>query len=184
MLPKSDLPIEDVIPQILEALRDKTRLVISAPPGAGKTTRVPLTLLDETWPNGRKLILVEPRRIAARAAAERMAATIGEKVGQTIGLRSRLDVRTSKDSRIEVVTEGVFSRMILSDPALDGIAGVLFDEFHERSLDADEGLAFALDAQGVLREDLRIVLMSATLPGNLTQGFFPAPVIESLGRAW
>ncbi len=184
MLPKSDLPIEDVIPQILSDLRDKTRLVISAPPGAGKTTRVPLALLEESWTASRKIILVEPRRIAARAAAERMAATIGERVGQTIGLRSRLDVRTSKDSRIEVVTEGVFSRMILSDPALDGICAVLFDEFHERSLDADEGLAFALDAQGVIREDLRIVLMSATLPGNLTQEFFPAPVVESLGRAW
>ncbi|HOZ27985.1 MAG TPA: helicase-related protein, partial [Hyphomonadaceae bacterium] len=184
MLSKSDLPIEDVIPQIAAALRDGTRLVISAPPGAGKTTRVPLTLMDEPWIDGRKLILVEPRRIAARAAAERMASTLGERVGQTIGLRSRLDVRTSKDSRIEVVTEGVFSRMVLSDPALEGIAGVIFDEFHERSLDADEGLAFALDAQGVIRDDLRIVLMSATLPGNLTQAFFAAPVIESLGRAW
>lgn len=183
MLPKSGLPIEDVIPQILSALREHTRLVISAPPGAGKTTRVPLALLDEAWPAGRRLILVEPRRIAARAAAERMAATLGEKVSQTIGLRSRLDVRTSKDSRIEVVTEGVFSRMILSDPSLEGVAAVLFDEFHERSLDADEGLAFALDAQSVLREDLRIVLMSATLPGNLTQDFFEAPVVESLGRA-
>jgi ATP-dependent helicase HrpB len=184
MLPKSDLPIEDVIPQIADSLRDAVRLVISAPPGAGKTTRVPLSLLNEAWLGGRKLILVEPRRIAARAAAERMAATLGEKVGQTIGLRSRLDVRTSRDARIEVVTEGVFSRMILSDPALDGVAGVLFDEFHERSLDADEGLAFALDSQSVLREDLRIVLMSATLPPNLTQAFFAAPVVESLGRAW
>lgn len=184
MLPKSDLPIEDVIPQIVSALRETTRLVISAPPGAGKTTRVPLTLLEESWTADRKIILVEPRRIAARAAAERMAATLGERVGQTVGLRSRLDVRTSKESRIEVVTEGVFSRMVLSDPALDGICAVLFDEFHERSLDADEGLAFALDAQGVIREDLRIVLMSATLPGNLTQEFFAAPVVESLGRAW
>ena len=184
MLAKSDLPIEDVIPQIVAALRDATRLVISAPPGAGKTTRVPLTLIDEPWIDGRKLILVEPRRIAARAAAERMASTLGERVGQTIGLRSRLDVRTSRESRIEVVTEGVFSRMVLSDPALEGIAGVIFDEFHERSLDADEGLAFALDAQGLIRDDLRIVLMSATLPGNLTQDFFAAPVIESLGRAW
>jgi ATP-dependent helicase HrpB len=183
MLPKSDLPIEDVIPEILSELRDRTRLVISAPPGAGKTTRVPLVLLDEGWTSGRKLIVVEPRRIAARAAAERMAATLGERVGQTIGLRSRLDVRTSKESRIEVVTEGVFSRMILSDPSLEGIAGVMFDEFHERSLDADEGLAFALDAQSVLRDELRIVLMSATLPGNLTQDFFDGPVVESLGRA-
>jgi ATP-dependent helicase HrpB len=180
----SGLPIEDVIPQIVSELRDRTRLVISAPPGAGKTTRVPLALLDEAWVARRRLILVEPRRIAARAAAERMAATIGEKVGQTVGLRSRLDVRISQATRLEVVTEGVFSRMILSDPALEDIAAVLFDEFHERSLDADEGLAFALDAQAVLRDDLRIVLMSATLPGNLTQDFFDAPVIESLGRAW
>lgn len=184
MLPKSDLPIEDVIPQIVVELREQTRLVISAPPGAGKTTRAPLTLLDEGWRGDRKLILVEPRRIAARAAAERMAATLGEKVGQTVGIRSRLDVRVSNATRIEVVTEGVFSRMILSDPGLEGIAAVLFDEFHERSLDADEGLAFALDAQSVLREDLRIVLMSATLPGNLTREFFDGPVVESLGRAW
>ena len=180
----SGLPIEDVIPQIVSELRDRTRMVISAPPGAGKTTRVPLALLDEAWVAGRRLILVEPRRIAARAAAERMAATIGEKVGQTVGLRSRLDVRISQATRLEVVTEGVFSRMILSDPGLDGIAAVLFDEFHERSLDADEGLAFALDAQSVLRDDLRIVLMSATLPADLTQAFFDAPVVESLGRAW
>lgn len=180
----SGLPIEDVIPQIVSELRERTRLVISAPPGAGKTTRVPLAILDEAWVAGRRLILVEPRRIAARAAAERMAATIGEKVGQTVGLRSRLDVRISQATRLEVVTEGVFSRMILSDPGLEGLAAVLFDEFHERSLDADEGLAFALDAQSVLRDDLRIVLMSATLPADLTQAFFDAPVVESLGRAW
>jgi ATP-dependent helicase HrpB len=178
------LPIDDVLPQILAGLRRHPRLVISAPPGAGKTTRVPLALLSEDWMAGRKLIVVEPRRIAARAAAERMAATLGEKVGPTIGLRSRLDVRTSPGARIEVVTEGVFSRMILSDPALEGIAGVAFDEFHERSLDADEGFAFALDAQSVLRDDLRIILMSATLPANLTQEFFDAPVIASEGRAW
>lgn len=184
MLPKSNLPIEDVIPQIIAELRERTRLVISAPPGAGKTTRVPLTLLDEDWRGDRKLILVEPRRIAARAAAERMASALGEKVGQTVGIRSRLDVRVSNATRIEVVTEGVFSRMVLSDPGLEGIAVVLFDEFHERSLDADEGLAFAMDAQAVIREDLRIVLMSATLPGNLTRDFFDGPVVESLGRAW
>src|SRR5262245_10542296 len=144
MLPKSALPIEDVIPQIQANLRDHTRLVISAPPGAGKTTRVPLALLDEAWPSGRKFLLVEPRRIAARAAAERMASTLGEKVGQTIGLRSRLDVRTSKESRIEVVTEGVFSRMILSDPSMEGVAAVLFDEFHEATDDAQAGLALDL----------------------------------------
>ena len=180
----SGLPIEDVIPQIVSELRARARLVVSAPPGAGKTTRIPLVLLDEAWGGDRRIVLVEPRRIAARAAAERMAATLGEKVGQTVGLRSRLDVRVSPATRLEVVTEGVFSRMILSDPALEGIAAVLFDEFHERSLDADEGLAFALDTQAVLREDLRIVLMSATLPADLTADFFDAPVVESLGRAW
>lgn len=184
MLPPSDLPIEDVIPRIIAELRERTRLVITAPPGAGKTTRVPLTLLNESWTGGGKLILVEPRRIAARAAAERMAQTLGEKVGQTVGIRSRLDVRISQATRIEVVTEGVFSRLILSDPALEGVAAVMFDEFHERSLDADEGLAFALDAQSVLRDDLRIIVMSATLPPNLTGEFFDGPVVESLGRAW
>jgi ATP-dependent helicase HrpB len=183
MTPRSDLPIEDVMPAILDRLAKGSRLVVAAPPGAGKTTRIPLALLNQPWTATGKLILVEPRRVAARAAAERMAKTLGERVGQTIGLRSRLDVRTSQASRIEVVTEGVFTRMILSDPALDGIAGVLFDEFHERSLDADEGLAFALDAQSVLREDLRIVIMSATLPPDLTNAFFEAPRVESDGRA-
>jgi ATP-dependent helicase HrpB len=183
MLPPSGLPIEDVIPQILGVLREGTRAVITAPPGAGKTTRLPLVMMSEPWTKDRKLLVVEPRRIAARAAAERMAATLGEKVGDTIGLRSRLDVRTGPKSRVEVVTEGVFTRMILSDPALDGIAAVLFDEFHERSLDADEGLAFALDAQAVLRDDLRLVVMSATLPPDLTSAFLEAPVIASDGRA-
>lgn len=183
MIPPSDLPIEEVLPEILRRLAAHSRLVIAAPPGAGKTTRVPLALLDQTWAATGKTILVEPRRIAARAAAERMARTLDERVGETIGLRSRLDVRTSATSRIEVVTEGVFTRMILSDPALDGIAAVIFDEFHERSLDADEGLAFALDAQSVLREDLRIVIMSATLPPDLTSAFFDAPRVESDGRA-
>lgn len=177
------LPIDDVLPQIVERLRATNRLVVTAPPGAGKTTRLPLVLFPEDWAKDGKLILVEPRRIAARAAAERMASTLGERVGQTVGLRSRLDVRTSAASRIEVVTEGVFTRMILDDPALDGVSGVLFDEYHERSLDADEGLAFALDAQAVLREDLRIIVMSATLPPRLTDNFFDAEVIASDGRA-
>lgn len=183
-LSPSGLPIEDVLPDIVGKLRGATRLVIAAPPGAGKTTRVPLVLMDEAWTGGRKLILVEPRRIAARAAAERMAATLNEKVSQTIGLRSRLDVRTSPASRIEVVTEGVFSRMILDDPGFEGVAAVIFDEFHERSLDADEGLAFALDAQEVLRPDLRIVLMSATLDVARVSAFLDAPVVASEGRAW
>ncbi len=183
MASEQALPIDEVLPEIIAGLREQTRLVITAPPGAGKTTRVPLALLDEPWAADGKIVLVEPRRIAARAAAERMAAALGEKVGDTVGLRSRLDVRVSKQTRLEVITEGVFNRIILSDPGLDGIACVIFDEFHERSLDADEGMAFALDAQQVLRDELRLVVMSATLPPGLTEGYFVAPVITSDGRA-
>ena len=159
--------------------------MLVAPPGAGKTTRAPLALLDEPWAKGKRLILLEPRRLAARAAAARMAATLGEKVGETIGLRVRLTSLVSKRTRIEVVTEGVFTRMILDDPALEGVAAVLFDEFHERSLDADLGLAFALDAQQGLREDLRLLVMSATLDGARVRTLLgDAPVIESQGRAF
>ena len=130
--------------------------MLVAPPGAGKTTRVPLALAESAWCKGRKLIVLEPRRLAARAAAERMADTLGEPVGATVGLRARFDTRVSDRTRIEIVTEGVFTRMILDDPGVDGVAGVIFDEFHERSLDADLGLALALETQGALRDDLRI----------------------------
>ena len=167
------------------ALRAGNRAVLVAPPGAGKTTGVPLALLDEPWAAAAagKLIMLEPRRLAARAAAARMAATLGEAVGQTIGYRVRLDTRVSARTRIEVVTEGVFTRMILDDPGLEGVTGVLFDEFHERSLDADLGLAFAFDSQSVLREDLRLLVMSATLDGAGVAALLgDAPVIESLGR--
>ena len=139
--------------------------MLVAPPGAGKTTRVPLALLDEPWLRGKKIIVLEPRRIAARASAERMAKTLGEKVGETVGYRVRFGSKVSRATRIEVVTEGIFTRQILDDPELSGIAAVLFDEFHERSLDADLGLALARDAQTGLREDLRILVMSATLDG-------------------
>jgi ATP-dependent helicase HrpB len=156
-----------------------------APPGAGKTTVVPLALLDEPWVAGRKIVMLEPRRLAARAAAERMASTLGEKVGDTVGYRVRLQSRISARTRIEVITEGVFGRMILDDPSLDGVALVIFDEFHERSLDADLGLAFARDVQGVLREDLRLLVMSATLDGAAVSRLLDdAPVVESLGRAF
>ncbi|MFH6782629.1 MULTISPECIES: ATP-dependent helicase HrpB [Methylobacterium] len=159
--------------------------VLVAPPGAGKTTRVPLALLESPWREDKKIILLEPRRLAARAAAERMAATLGEAVGETVGLRVRLGSKISARTRIEVVTEGVFARMILDDPELDGIAAVLFDEFHERSLDADLGLALALDAQGALREDLRLVAMSATIDGARVAALMgEAPVIVSEGRAF
>ena len=163
--------------------------VLVAPPGAGKTTRAPLALLEDTWAGGRdgrgKMILLEPRRLAARAAAQRMAATLGEAVGETVGLRVRLGSRVGPRTRIEVVTEGVFSRMILDDPELTGVAGVIFDEFHERSLDADLGLALALDAQAGLRDDLRILVMSATLDGaRVARLLGDAPVIHSEGRAY
>ncbi len=184
------LPIDEALPALRSALAEHSSAVLVAPPGAGKTTRVPLALLDQPWAKGKRLILLEPRRLAARAAAARMAATLGEKVGETIGLRVRLTSLVSKRTRIEVVTEGVFTRQILDDPALDGVAAVLFDEFHERSLDADLGLAFALDAQAGLREDLKLLVMSATLDGARVRALLgqspqdQAPLIESKGRAF
>ncbi len=179
------LPIDAVLGRLAASLRARPNAVLVAPPGAGKTTRVPLALLDEPWTKGGKLIVLEPRRLAARGAANRMAQTLGERVGDTVGLRVRLGSKIGPKTRIEVVTEGVFARMILDDPALDGIAAVLFDEFHERSLDADFGLALALDAQGGLREDLRILVMSATLDGaRVAKLLGDAPVIESEGRAY
>ena len=159
--------------------------MLIAPPGAGKTTRVPLALDGAAWLAGRKILLLEPRRLAARGAARRMAATLGEEVGETIGLRARLETKVSRKTRIEVLTEGVFTRMILDDPTLDGIGAVLFDEFHERSLDADLGLALALDAQGSVRGDLRLLVMSATLAGDrVAELLGGAPVISSDGRSF
>ncbi len=179
------LPIDAVLGDLTAKLREGPNGVLVAPPGAGKTTRVPLALLDEPWAEGRKLIILEPRRLAARAAAERMAKTLGEAVGDTVGLRVRLGSKIGPKTRIEVVTEGVFARMILDDPALEDVAGVLFDEFHERSLDADLGLALALDAQGGLREDLRLLVMSATLDGaRVAHLLGDAPVVASEGRAF
>ena len=179
------LPIDEALPALRAALATHTRAVLVAPPGAGKTTRVPLALMEEPWAKGGRLIVLEPRRLAARAAAARMAATLSDKVGGTVGLRVRLQSLVSARTRIEVVTEGVFARMILDDPALAGVAGVLFDEFHERSLDADLGLALALDAQAVLREDLRLLVMSATLDGARVRALLgDAPLIESQGRAF
>ena len=179
------LPIDEILCDVDASLRARNNLVLVAPPGAGKTTRVPLALLDAPWRGDKKIILLEPRRLAARAAAARLAATLGEAVGETIGLRMRLEFKISARTRVEVVTEGVFARMILDDPELSGVACVLFDEFHERSLDADLGLALALDAQGALREDLRLLVMSATLDGARVAALMgDAPTIESAGRAF
>jgi ATP-dependent helicase HrpB len=183
------LPIDDALPALRGTLAAHTRAVLQAPPGAGKTTRVPLALLDEPWMAGRSILMLEPRRLAARAAARRMAATLGEPVGETVGYRVRMDSRVGPRTRIEVVTEGVLPRLLQDDPALEHVGAVLFDEFHERSLQADLGLALTLDAQTVLRDDLRVVAMSATLDGARVAGLLgdgsgtPAPVIASEGRA-
>jgi ATP-dependent helicase HrpB len=187
-LPRSfdtPLPIDAVLDELARTLAGNNAAVVVAPPGAGKTTRVPLALLDEPWAKNRKIIVLEPRRIAARASAERMAHTLRERVGETVGYRVRFGSKVSRATRIEVVTEGIFSRQILDDPELSDVAAVLFDEFHERSLDADLGLALARDAQTGLREDLRLLVMSATLDGARVANLLgDATVIESQGRAF
>ncbi len=179
------LPIDAVLDDLARTLDQSNTAVLVAPPGAGKTTRVPLALLDAPWAARKKIIVLEPRRIAARASAERMAHTLGERVGETVGYRVRFGSKISRATRIEVVTEGIFSRQILDDPELTGVAAVLFDEFHERSLDADMGLALARDVQTGLREDLRILVMSATIDGaRVAKLLGDAPVIASEGRAF
>jgi ATP-dependent helicase HrpB len=179
------LPIDEALPTLTAALTAGNSVVLVAPPGAGKTTRVPLTLADEPWAGGKKLIVLEPRRLAARAAAARMAATLGEEVGATVGYRVRFGSKVSRRTRIELVTEGVFTRMVLDDPSLDGVAALLFDEFHERSLDADLGLALARDVQRGLREDLKLLVMSATIDGaRVARLLGDAPVVTSEGRAF
>ncbi|MGN6142118.1 MAG: ATP-dependent helicase HrpB, partial [Mesorhizobium sp.] len=174
-----------VLPQLSGALAAGRGAVLVAPPGAGKTTLVPLALLDAPWLGNGRIILLEPRRLAARAAARRMAELLGEEVGGTVGYAMRMENRTSTRTKILVVTEGVLARMILDDPELPGVSAVLFDEFHERSLDGDFGLALALDVQGALRPDLRLLVMSATLEGaRVAKLLSGAPVIESEGRSF
>jgi len=182
----SSLPIDAALPNLTAALRGNTAAVLVAPPGAGKTTRVPLVLAREDWAQkARRILVLEPRRLAARAAADRMAQTLGERVGDTVGLRVRFGSKISARTRIEIITEGVFTRLILDDPMLDGVSAVIFDEFHERSLDADLGLALARDVQQGLREDLRILVMSATIDGaRIAKLLGDAPVIASEGRAF
>lgn len=179
------LPIDAVLDDLSRTLEAHNAAVLVAPPGAGKTTRVPLALLDAPWAAGKKIIVLEPRRIAARASADRMAKSLRERAGETVGYRVRFGSKISRATRIEVVTEGIFTRQILDDPELSGVAAILFDEFHERSLDADMGLALARDAQTGLREDLRILVMSATLDGaRVAKLLGEAPVVESEGRAF
>ncbi|MBV1797298.1 ATP-dependent helicase HrpB [Siccirubricoccus sp. G192] len=183
MLP--DLPVTEALPALTAALRAGSNAVLIAPPGAGKTTLVPLVLMREPWAAGAKLLVLEPRRVAARAAARRMADLIGEQPGQTIGLATRLDRAISAATRVEVVTEGLLVRRLQSDPGLEGVAAVLFDEAHERNLDTDLALALCLDLQHALRPELRLLAMSATLDGAAFAGILgEAPVIESLGRAF
>ena len=179
----SRLPIKDVLPALLNALTQGTSALLTAPPGAGKTTRVPLALLDAPWLNGRRILLLEPRRLATRAAARRMASTLGEPVGATVGYRMRLDTNVGAKTRIEVVTEGILTRLLQQDPSLQAYGIVLFDEFHERSLQADTGLALCLEAQRLFRPDLRLLVMSATLDVVPVADLLnKAPVISSEGR--
>ncbi|MFC4667080.1 ATP-dependent helicase HrpB [Seohaeicola nanhaiensis] len=177
------LPIEDVLPELLAALKSRGRAVLQAPPGAGKTTRVPLALLDAGLVNGR-IVMLEPRRLAARAAAERMAETLGEAVGATVGYRIRGEATVSKATRIEVVTEGILTRMLQSDPDLPGAGAVIFDEFHERSLNADLGLALCLEVADALRPDLVLMAMSATLDAAPVAALMDAPLVTSEGRSY
>lgn len=180
-----DLPITDVLPDLQAALRTHPRAVLQAPTGAGKTTRVPPSLLNEPWLDGQRILMLEPRRLAARAAARRMASERGEAPGETVGYRVRMDTRVSDRTRIEVVTEGVLTRMLQSDPALGEIGLVIFDEFHERNLQTDLGLALTLDAQHVLRDDLRLLVMSATLDTEAVSTLLgDAPIIHSEGKSY
>ncbi len=177
------LPIDTVLNELTSALRQGSAAVLLAPPGAGKTTRVPIALLGEPWLQGRKIVMLEPRRLAARAAARHMAELLGEPVGQTVGYRVRMDTQVGPTTRIEVVTEGVLTRMLQSDPGLSGVGLVIFDEFHERHLESDLGLALCLDLQGVLNAELRLLVMSATLAAAPVAGLLGgAPVIACEGR--
>ncbi|MFV3368794.1 ATP-dependent helicase HrpB [Pseudomonas sp. NY15435] len=179
------LPIDSVLPALRQALAARHEVVLEAPPGAGKTTRVPLALLGETWLGGQSILMLEPRRLAARAAAERLAAELGEKVGETVGYRIRLDSKVGPKTRIEVVTEGILARRLQDDPALEGVGLVIFDEFHERSLDADLALALTLNGRALLRDEppLKVLVMSATLEGERLSALLDdAPVVRSEGR--
>lgn len=179
------LPIDQVLPRLQECLVHHTKAVLIAEPGAGKSTRVPLALLEATWLKGRKILVLEPRRIAARSIARHMASSLGESVGRTVGYRVKHDVKSSSATRIEVITEGILTRMLQSDPSLEGVGAVLFDEFHERSLHTDLGLALCLQAQSLLREELRLLVMSATIDAEAVSTLLDdAPVVHSEGKVY
>ena len=177
-----ELPVTEAIPSMLAALAAGRNAVLVAPPGAGKTTIIPLTLLDAPWRGEGRILMLEPRRLATRAAAARMASLLGEAPGGTVGFRTRLDAAVSAATRIEVITEGLLVRRLQSDPGLDGVAVVILDEVHERSLESDLALAFCLDLQRVLRPELRLLAMSATADGARLAGLMDAEVIERAGR--
>jgi ATP-dependent helicase HrpB len=179
------LPIDEALPQLRLALREHASAVLTAPPGAGKSTVVPLVLMEEPWAAGKRILMLEPRRLAARGVALRMAQTLGEAIGRAVGYRMRLDTRVSRETRIEVITEGVLTRMLQSDPALEGTAAVIFDEYHERSLQADLGLALTLDARASVAPDLKVLVMSATLEGAAVSRLLgDAPIVAAHGRAY
>ncbi len=180
----SKLPIAEVLPELAEALAHQGVAVLQAPPGAGKTTLVPLALLDSAWLRGKRILMLEPRRLAARAAARRMAERLDEAVGETVGYRTRLDSCVGRSTRVEVLTEGILLRIIQNDPSLEGVGLVIFDEYHERNLDADLGLALVLETRRHLREEPRLLVMSATLDGAaLALLLGNAPIVASEGRS-
>ena len=179
------LPITQVIPEVKEKLLNNNRLVLQAPPGAGKTTALPLALLDEPWLKGKKIIMLEPRRLAVRSSAARMAELLGEKVGKRIGYQIKMESVQSKETQILIITEGILTRKLQHDPSLEDVALIIFDEFHERSLHADLSLALALESQAVLREDLKILIMSATLNTSaISELMEHAPIVQSEGRSF
>ena len=182
MPPIPELPVTEALPRLAATLAAGNNAVLVAPPGAGKTTLAPLVLLDASWAAGGRIVMLEPRRLATRAAATRMAALLGEPVGRTVGYRTRLDSAVSAATRIEVVTEGLLVRRLQSDPGLDGVAAVILDEVHERSLESDLALAFTLDLQAALRPELRLPAMSATADGARLAPLMQAELVESDGQ--